>query len=558
MQKLKNHISSNIELTSILGLCIIFYFIFFHNIWAYPLMDTDETRYVSMARDMFNNREFLTLYLNGDFFFEKPPLFFWIESLSFGVLGKINEFTARFPMAILGTIISFSNYYIGKKIISRSYGVISSLILATSIEFCMLSKLAILDIVVSAFIALSLNFGLATFFCRESRKKYYWWLFYTFSAFAVMAKGIPGFVVPFGSLFFIALLSKKVKDALQPINVIPGLLIFLLITLPWHILMFKLHNPLFWNEYIIKHHLSRFLGSEAIDRSQPFYFYLTTLLWGFFPWIISCACIWAKMLFKQIQTRALPILKEDACSRFLTYNTIIVIFTLFFFSSSETKLITYILPLFPALSFLGGYIWWNYIEKQTNAKTINTTNYVIGTTLIIIAILGILASTFIPESLLLDLGSLRIFSILTAFGCGLALILFTRKKIYIGSFSSLVAFMLLFSAIGTEKIYQLDYKFGQYDLMEFAEIAEKENVSLTTFKFGTKYCLIYYGKMPVTYGPQEGITNIRSALEKKDNFVIIKNKHLNELKYKNFDIIKTGRKYSLIDLKKKGTNKCTN
>jgi hypothetical protein len=118
--------------------------------------------------------------------------------------------------------------------------------------------------------------------------------------------------------------------------------------------------------------------------------------------------------------------------------------------------------------------------------------------------------------------------------------------------------MLLFSAIGTEKIYQLDYKFGQYDLMEFAEIAEKENVSLTTFKFGTKYCLIYYGKMPVTYGPQEGITNIRSALGKKDNFVIIKNKHLNELKYKNFDIIKTGRKYSLIDLKKKGTNKCTN
>ena len=90
MEKLQKFVTSNPDKITILGLCLLFYLIFFHNIWAYPLMDADETRYVSMARDMFQNKEYLTLYLNGEYFFEKPPLFFWIENLSFLIFGKVN------------------------------------------------------------------------------------------------------------------------------------------------------------------------------------------------------------------------------------------------------------------------------------------------------------------------------------------------------------------------------------------------------------------------------------------------------------------------------------
>lgn len=545
MKKIKKYIASNPDKLTVLGLGLLFYLIFFHNIWAYPLMDADETRYVAMARDMFNSKEYLTLYLNGEYFFEKPPLFFWIENLSFLIFGKINEFTARFPVSFLGASICFVTYFMGKKIISRSYGVISSIILATSIEYCLLSKLAILDIVVSACIALSLSFGLAVYFCRESRKKYYWWLFYIFSALAVLAKGIPGFVIPFGSMFFIAIFAKKIKELFKPIHMIPGIILFLLITLPWHLIMFKLHNPLFWDEYIIKHHLSRFVGSDEIKRGEPFYFYFLVLLWGFCPWIVSCAATWISN-FKNF-TKIFS--EKTILSKFLSYNAIIVIFTLLFFSSSETKLITYILPLYPALACLGGYIWWNYIYNNRNEKIINIANYILGAIFILVTICGIFAPIFLPKQLLLDIGSARIFCILVSFSCGLSLILFTKKKIYIGSFASLVLFMTLFSAIATEKFFQLDYKFGQYDLMEFAKIAEENNVSLTTFNFGTKYSLIYYGKMPVTYGPQAHIRNFNKALKRKNDFVIIKNKDLSKIKNNNFDIIKAGRKYTLLEEK---------
>ena len=291
----------------------------------------------------------------------------------------------------------------------------------------MLAKLAILDIVVSFCIAFSLSFGLATFFCRESRKKYYWWLFYIYSAFAVLAKGIPGVVIPFGSIFFIALVSKNIKELFKPIYLLPGVILFLLITLPWHIIMFKLHNPLFWNEYIIKHHLSRFVGSEEINRTQPFYFYFITLLWGFLPWFLSCVSVWVlkiKNIFKNLNL-------QSNQNRFLLYNFIIVIFTLLFFSLSETKLITYILPLYPALACLGGYVWWKYITESKNEKIINFTNFLLGGILTKVSIVAIFAPIFIPKELLNDVGSTRIICLLISFICGAGLILFTKRKFYI-------------------------------------------------------------------------------------------------------------------------------
>ena len=95
MGRVRNFILSHIDLFTVLGLGVFFYFIYFHNLWAYALMDVDESRYVSMAKDMFHTKDYLTLYLNNEYFFEKPPLFFWGECLSFALFGKINEFTAR-------------------------------------------------------------------------------------------------------------------------------------------------------------------------------------------------------------------------------------------------------------------------------------------------------------------------------------------------------------------------------------------------------------------------------------------------------------------------------
>ncbi len=544
MLKFKEFVIKHQELFTILGLGILFYFIFFHNIWAYALMDVDESRYVSMSKDMFNSKDFLTLYLNNEFFFEKPPLYFWGECLSFGLFGKISEFTARFPVALYGTLCGFLTYFVGRKIVSRTYGVVSALILSTSLEFLILSKFAILDIVVATCVWFSLCFGMLTTFCEEKNKKYFWWLFYIFSGLAVMAKGIPGFVVPFGSMFFISIFSKKFKEIFRPQYFLIGFILFFLITLPWHIIMLKIHDPLFFQEYVIKHHIARFLGSSELGRQQPFYFYFLTILWGFFPWVVSSLvvlirkCIKRDFIFKELSDT----------QRFLVYNGIIAVFTLLFFSSSKTKLITYILPIYPSLACLGGYIWTKYIEKGEYSRFINKTVYVLGGIFILASVVAIFTPLFLPAQLVQDIASAKPLCITLLFASGLASILFAKRGRYLGVFFTYVLLMLVLSAFGTEKFFKIDYKFGQDDLLKYAQIAKNENKTLTCYRFSHKYSLIYYGGKPVEYGKDFTPVELKAALQKSNNLAIIPHKAIDEdVESLDYNVIEDGRKYMLIE-----------
>ena len=544
--KVREFIIKHPEFFTILGLCILFYFIFFHNIWSYALMDVDESRYVSMSKDMFNTKDFLTLYLNKEFFFEKPPLYFWSECLSFALWGEITEATARFPVALWGTLSCFIVYVLGRKVVSRPFGIISSLILATSLEFLILAKFAILDIVLASCTTLSLCFGILTYYVQEKNKKYMWWLFYIFSGLAVMAKGIPGFVIPFGSMFFISIFSKKFKDIFKPQYFIIGFILFLAIILPWHIAMLNTHDPLFFNEYIMKHHVARFLGSGELGRQQPFYFYLFTILWGFFPWIVSTLPV----LIRKLVKRDFGFRGESNTQKLMIYTGISAIFILLFFSSSKTKLITYILPIYPMLAILGGLIWKNYIVSGEYSKIINKTVYLLGGIFILASIIALFTPLFLPAELNSDISSAKPLCISLLFLTGIFSIIFAKKEKFAGVFITYVLFMTLLSAFGTGLFFNIDYKFGQDDLMKFAQIAKEQNKTITCYKFTHKYSLIYYSDSdkPVVYGGNFEVSDLKRELNKKDNFVIIKKKQVDdEIKKLNYNIVSEGRRYLLLE-----------
>ena len=545
MEKVKVFINKYQGIFTLLGLSVFFYFIFFHNIWAYPLMDVDETRYVSMSKSMFNTKDFLTLYLNNEFFFEKPPLYFWSECLSFALFGKITEFTARFPVALYGTLCGFLTYFAGKKIVSRTYGMISALVLATSLEFLILAKFAILDIVVATCIWFSLCFGMLTNFVEEKNKKYFWWLFYIFSGLAVMAKGIPGFVIPFGSMFFISIFSKNFKEIFKPQYFIVGFLLFFAITLPWHIVMLKMHDPLFFNEYIMKHHLARFLGSEELGRQQPFYFYFITILWGFFPWIVSILPVFIRKCFQ----RDLKFKNLTNTQRFMVYNGIIAVFTLLFFSSSKTKLITYILPIYGSLACLGGYIWTRYVENGEYSVIINRTVYFLGSIFILASFVAVFTGLFLPEQLNQDISIAKPICITLLFLCGFCSIFFARRGKYTKVFFTYVIFMTCLSAFGTEKFFKIDYKFGQDDIIKYAQYAKENNKNVICYQFTHKYSLLYYGdKKEVIFGTDYTPQDLKQALKDKNNVIIIPHKKIDdEIKTLDYKIIDDGRKYILTE-----------
>ena len=554
MEKFFDFIKKHGDLFTFLGLLIVCYFIFFFNIGNYPLMDVDETRYVSMARDMFHCKDFLTLYLNGEFFFEKPPLYFWGECLSFAIFGKVTEFTARFPVALYGTLSTLLLYFTGKKIVSRRFGVISALILATTLEFVILAKFAILDIVVTTCVGFSIMFGFLTQFVQDKNKKYMWWLFSIFSGLAVMAKGIPGFVVPFAVMFFVTIANKTFKQVFKPQYILPGFLLFFLIVLPWHLIMFKIHDPLFFHEYIIKHHIERFLNSNEINREQPFYFYILTVLWGLVPWIFSAIAVGITKL-KSIKKFNVTELSNP--QKYLLFNAIAFVVTMLFFSSSSTKLITYILPVYFFTACILGFVWEDYMFNKKYEKPINITVYILGGICILAGILTCFAKFVLPAQTYSDLLTIKWFCIILVLAFGISSILCAVKKHPKGVFACYVLFILITSAFGTKLFYNMDYKFGQNDLMRFAKYAHENGKKVAVINDERKYSVVYYYGIPtdmdgrnvlfITLNDKEEMKQLGHILDDKNIVAIIRKKQYQEIdKTLDFDVILEGRKHLLV------------
>lgn len=555
MEKLINFIKRYDNWFIFIGLLILCYFVFFFNIGNYALMDVDETRYVSMARDMFHSKDFLTLYLNGEYFFEKPPLYFWGECLSFAIFGKINEFTARFPVALYGTLSTLLVYFTGKKIVSKRFGFISAVILATTLEFVMLAKFAILDIVVTTCVGFSVMFGFLTQFVEDKNKKYFWWLFYIFSGLAVMAKGIPGFVVPFAIMFFVTIANKTFKQVFRPQYILPGFLLFFLIVLPWHLIMFKIHDPLFFREYIIKHHLERFLNSNEINREQPFYFYIITVLWGLIPWVFSAIAVGIAKL-KAFKKFAVEKLSDR--HKFLLFNVIAFLVTMLFFSSSSTKLITYILPVYFFTAFIIGAVWENYIYENKYKKSINVSVYILGAICILAGIITCFSKFFLPAQMYADFLIIKWFCISLVLIFGISSILCAFKNCPKGVFACYALLVIITSAFGTKLFYNMDYEFGQNDLMQFAKYAKENNKKIVVLNNERKYSVLYYYGSPVdknikskvyfiSQQDKEEMAKLGHILDDRDVVVVVREKQMPQVdKTLDFDIILDGRKYSLV------------
>ena len=169
-----------------------------------PLLDPDEGRYAEIPREMLELGDFITPHLDYVKYFEKPPLHYWLNALSFSLFGQ-NEFAARFPAALLGLCGILLVYHIGRKLFGRREGLYAALVLGTSIGYQIQARMNIIDMTLTFCMTASLGCILLAMQDEERRKGLYYHLFYLFAALAVLAKGLIGIVLP-GMIIFLFLL----------------------------------------------------------------------------------------------------------------------------------------------------------------------------------------------------------------------------------------------------------------------------------------------------------------------------------------------------------------
>ncbi|MCF8368835.1 MAG: glycosyltransferase family 39 protein [Bacteroidales bacterium] len=119
------------------------------------LFDWDEANFAEIAREMIATGNYLQVQINYLPFFEKPPLFFWLQVISMKLFG-INEFAARFPNAITGILTLIILYRIGSKLFDKRFGIIWVLAYFGSILPHFYFKSGIIDPVFNLFIFLGI------------------------------------------------------------------------------------------------------------------------------------------------------------------------------------------------------------------------------------------------------------------------------------------------------------------------------------------------------------------------------------------------------------------
>lgn len=343
----------------------------------------DEGRYAEIPREMLVTQDFVTPHINFIKYFEKPPLFYWIVAGSIKTFG-VNEWAVRIPNALLALLCCLLVYCAGRKLFNRRTGILSSIILATSLLYFVFARFVTLDMSVSVFLTASLLFFiLGAQYPPGKKRRLMLYGTYVFSAFAVLTKGLIG-IVFIGMIIFawIALLNEW--RLLKTLYLPSGILIFLIIALPWHILV-QLKNPEFFYFYFIEQQFLRY-STMIAGRYQPNWFFIPVLIFGFLPWIVFLPVALYKNAPKTWQQ-----IKEKKNIVFLMLWAIIIFL---FFSFSHSKLIPYILPVFPPLALLTGYYLSNHWEKQNKYLWVSLGYYSLP---IYIAIGIILAFWIIPH-----------------------------------------------------------------------------------------------------------------------------------------------------------------
>ncbi|MBO8429967.1 hypothetical protein IAC76_01135, partial [Spirochaetes bacterium] len=206
----------------------------------------------------------------------------------------------------------------------------------------------------------------------------------------------------------------------------------------------------------------------------------------------------------------------------------------------------YILPIYIHLAFILGFAWVNYIEHGRHKKAMDIAVYIWGGLCLLIAFAALFTPLYLPDWLYQDILPAKWMSISFVAFCGVSSIICLMKNKPWGVFFTYVIFTLLISAFCTKEFFNIDYKFGQNDLMEFAKYAHETGDEILSFGDGRRYSLLYYSGYHVKY-IETTSDNLAEYLESGEDLISIRKKYLDKYAENiDYKVIINGRKYALI------------
>ena len=230
--------------------------IFGFRLGSFGLLDPDEPFYSLTAKEMLARHDPSTPTIFGSPQFEKPIFFYWVLYASFKLFG-VSEFAARLGPCLAGILTVFITYLWGRALFKKpSVAFIASLILATGVEFIIVSRIVLTDMYLCLFVTAALfcfSFGYS---CLKHRKTA--WLFiFVFCSLGFLTKGPLGVLLPFFGIGSYLIVNQE-RHLLKEIPWGWGITAFVLIGMPWYALMTRHYGAGFLNHFFIHENVRRF------------------------------------------------------------------------------------------------------------------------------------------------------------------------------------------------------------------------------------------------------------------------------------------------------------
>ncbi|MFI5215598.1 MAG: ArnT family glycosyltransferase [Candidatus Limnocylindria bacterium] len=314
----------------------------FVRLGAVGLIDYDEAAYAQAAHEMLERGDWLAPTLNGEPFFEKPPLLYWGQILGYRALG-VGEAGARVGSALAALAALAALYVFSKRPLGARVAGLGALALGSSLAFASLARVALTDLWLLLCIVLALGcFHRALEASARAGGSRWFVAFCACCGLAMLAKGAVGALLPLAAAAAQLALLRRLSLLLRPGWWLAGGAALLAIGLSWYLLL-GLTQPdgfAFMSELFLEHHLDRFTSPKEGHRGSIFY-YLPVLVLAFAPW---------SALLPVALARRFGAASER--ERWLRLLGLLAAVTLVFFSAAATKLPHYLLPALPGLALL--------------------------------------------------------------------------------------------------------------------------------------------------------------------------------------------------------------
>ena len=537
-----------IYLVFFLILCFLMYFI---NMGGYAFVDTDETKYASIAKDMLNRNDWINTYLNGQKWLETPPLLFWLINISCLIFGKISLEAVRMPISITASLGVICLFLAVRSILTKKYAFIISLIFATNLGIIIFSRLATNDLLYSTTTMLAILFSCLILFNKTEKTKYiYWCLVYLFCGFAILTAGLFGLLVPFFAILIIYIFSGNLKELFKFKNILTGVLILSILTLPWYIIMIHKYGLQFIKEIIVNYNIIKYVSGKNILNT------ISIFLIGFLPWSFSFLWIIGSRI-KHITNTIISYFKENSqdklnekwkklsrTEKFLSINTIIFFTGLTFTLIYGAKFTYLILFLMYPSSCIAGIYWYDYLIRKRHDRSIFFATLIPNLILIICSLTGLFGHNYLNKIITQDLGSLMIPLIIVFFAIPVfgifAVILRGRKSAFISN----IILMISLTFIITPSVYNfIITSGGESDLIAFSTLANRDKVQLAGFIPSKKYSITYYYDNIVEFQEDNDTKWLKQYLTDNPRaYVITEIKDLWEIQHMPYDIVKQQKK----------------